>query len=318
MQACEWRARVVSSLQVPADHGPWRPIKKNKGKAMLASEAIRYDASHGWQGPSQIQESNLKISIAWVFAGAVLAGNAAQAAIPVYSYVIKNTYPHDPKAFTQGLYFKDGFLYESTGMNGRSSLRKVELATGNVVKRHDMAAEFFGEGIAEVDGAIVGLTWTSQVGMVFDPKTFKETRRFSYSGEGWGLASGGQYAYMSDGSDAIRVLDKSLAEVRRFKVTADGASVNRLNELEWVEGELYANIWGTDVIARIDPATGKVLGWIVLTNLLTPDQRGTTSVDAVLNGIAYDSKRKRLFVTGKLWPKLFEIELVQVRRAVKP
>jgi glutamine cyclotransferase len=257
----------------------------------------------------------LKISSAWVLAGALLAGNVAQAAIPVYTFVVKNTYPHDPDAFTQGLYFKDGFLYESTGMNGRSSLRKVELATGKVVKRHDLAAEFFGEGIAEVDGAIVGLTWTSQVGMVYDANTFKETRRFGYKGEGWGLASGGQYAYMSDGSDSIRVLDRSLAEVRRIQVTADGAALNRLNELEWVEGELFANVWGTDVIARIDPASGKVVGWIVLTNLLEPRAK---AVDAVLNGIAYDSKQKRLFVTGKLWPKLFEIELVEVRRTLKP
>jgi len=260
----------------------------------------------------------LKIGIACLCAASLLAGSAAQAAIPVYTYVIKNTYPHDPQAFTQGLYFKDGFLYESTGMNGRSSVRKVELATGRVVKRHDLAAEFFGEGIAEVDGAIVGLTWTSQVGMVFDPKTFKEIRRFTYRGEGWGLASGGQYAYMSDGTDAIRVLDKSMAEVRRIKVTADGAGLNRLNELEWVEGELFANVWGTDVIARIDPASGKVVGWIVLTNLLEPARRSTRPVDAVLNGIAYDSKQKRLFVTGKLWPSLFEIELVEVRRPAKP
>lgn len=260
----------------------------------------------------------MKIGIACLCAASLLAGSAAQAAIPVYTYVIKNTYPHDPQAFTQGLYFKDGFLYESTGMNGRSSVRKVELATGRVVKRHDLAAEFFGEGIAEVDGAIVGLTWTSQVGMVFDPKTFKEIRRFTYRGEGWGLASGGQYAYMSDGTDAIRVLDKSMAEVRRIKVTADGAGLNRLNELEWVEGELFANVWGTDVIARIDPASGKVVGWIVLTNLLEPARRSTRPVDAVLNGIAYDSKQKRLFVTGKLWPSLFEIELVEVRRPAKP
>ncbi len=161
----------------------------------------------------------MKIGIALLFAGSVMAGNVAQAAIPVYTYVVKNTYPHDPQAFTQGLYFKDGFLFESTGLNGRSSVRKVELATGRVVKRHDLEAKYFGEGIAEVDGAIVGLTWTSQVGMVLDPKTFKEIRRFTYRGEGWGLASGGQYAYMSDGTDAIRVLDKTMSEVRRFQAS---------------------------------------------------------------------------------------------------
>lgn len=279
---------------------------------------VRYHASLGWLGPSQIQECHLKIGLAWIAVGLLLAGNVAQAAIPVYTYVVKNTYPHDPQAFTQGLYFKDGYLFESTGLNGRSSVRKVELATGRVVKQHDLAAKYFGEGIAEVDGAIVGLTWTSHVGMVLDPKTFKEIRRFTYSGEGWGLASGGQYTYMSDGTDAIRVLDKTMSELRRFKVTADGAALNRLNELEWVEGQLFANVWGTDVIARIDPATGKVVGWIVLTNLLEPAKGSTRPVDAVLNGIAYDSKQKRLFVTGKLWPKLFEIELVEVRRPATP
>lgn len=261
--------------------------------------------------------SDMKISVACVFAGCLLGWNAAQAAIPVYTFVVKNTYPHDPQAFTQGLFFKDGFLYESTGIQGRSSLRKVELATGRVVMKQALAPELFGEGIAEVDGNIVGLTWTSQVGLVFDAKTFKEKKRFTYAGEGWGLASGGQYAYMSDGSAVIRVLDRTLKEVRRVEVTADGAPLARLNELEWVEGQLFANVWGTDVIARIDPASGKVVGWIVLTKLLEPAKRGTNSVDAVLNGIAYDSKHKRLFVTGKLWPKLFEIELVEVRQPAR-
>lgn len=252
-----------------------------------------------------------------ILLGIFLGSTAAQAAIPVYSYVIKNTYPHDSAAFTQGLFFKDGFLYESTGMNGRSSIRKVELATGKVLKKHDLASEFFGEGIAEVNGDIIGLTWTSQVGMIYDATTFKEKKRFAYTGEGWGLASGGAQLYMSDGSAYIRVLNQRMEEVRRFEVIADGNPINRLNELEWVNGELYANVWGTDVIARIDPANGKVVGWIVLTNLLKGVAPGTTPVDAVLNGIAYDSKGKRLFVTGKLWPSLFEIELVAVKPAVR-
>lgn len=241
-----------------------------------------------------------------------LAAAPAQAAIPVYSYVVKNAFPHDPEAFTQGLLFRDGFLYESTGMNGRSSIRKVELATGKVLQKHDLARSYFGEGIAEVGGEIIGLTWTSEVGMVYDSKTFREKRRFTYSGEGWGLASSDADLYMSDGSSYIRVLNSKMEEVRRFEVIADGNPINRLNELEWVNGELYANVWGTDVIARIDPASGKVVGWIVLKNLLKPGQ-GPGTPDAVLNGIAYDSKGKRLFVTGKLWPLLFEIELVEVR-----
>ncbi|WP_229518416.1 glutaminyl-peptide cyclotransferase [Massilia sp. PAMC28688] len=242
-----------------------------------------------------------------------LGAPAVQAAIPVYSYVVKNTYPHDPEAFTQGLFYRDGFLYEGTGMNGRSSIRKVELTTGRVLKQHDLASKYFGEGIAEVNGDIVGLTWTSQVGMVYDGKTFKEKKRFTYSGEGWGLTSNGTQLYMSDGSSYIRVLNDKMEEVRRFEVIADGNPINRLNELEWVDGEIYANVWGTDVIARINPLNGKVVGWIVLKNLLRGPAQASTPVDAVLNGIAYDSKGKRLFVTGKLWPLLFEIDLVEVK-----
>lgn len=240
---------------------------------------------------------------------------AARAAIPVYGFVVKNTYPHDPQAFTQGLSFKDGILYETTGLNGRSSLRKVELASGKVLQKKDLASEFFGEGSALVGNEIVGLTWTTHVGFVYDLKTFALKRRFNYAGEGWGLASDAHYIYMSDGTADIRVLDpKTLEEVRRIHVSADGKPIKELNELEVVDGQLFSNIWGTDVIARIDPASGAVVGWIDLTGLLPPNQRGTESVDAVLNGIAYDSKRRRLFVTGKLWPKLFEIELVRIER----
>ena len=230
--------------------------------------------------------------------------------VPVYGFTVKNTYPHDPHAFTQGLFFKDGFLYESTGLNGQSSLRKVDLTTGKVLQKKDLANVFFGEGIALDGGDILCLTWTTHVGFVFDAKTFDEKRRFEYTGEGWGLASDGRRIYMSDGSANIRVLDpQTLEEVRKIRVTADGAPVDRLNELEWVDGQLFANVWTRDVIARIDPATGHVVGWIDLTGLLDARERGEAG-NAVLNGIAYDAKRHRLFVTGKLWPKLFEIELV--------
>jgi glutamine cyclotransferase len=240
------------------------------------------------------------------------AAGAAQATVPIYRHIVKNTYPHDPQAFTQGLFFKNGFLYESTGQNGKSSVRKVELATGKALQQHDIPPQYFGEGIAEIDGKIIGLTWTSQTGFVFDARTLKLRQKFSYTGEGWGLASDQRKLYMSDGSSFIRVLNGALQEERRFQVTSDGTPIDRLNELEWVDGELFANIWGTDIIARIDPADGKVVGLIDLTTLLPPAQRGTSSQDAVLNGIAYDSKTRRLFVTGKLWPKLFEIELVRV------
>lgn len=244
-------------------------------------------------------------------AAASLVSAAANAAIPVYGFVVKHTYPHDPQAFTQGLFFKDGFLYESTGLQGQSSLRKVELASGKVVQKKELASEFFGEGAAAVGQEIIGLTWTSHVGFVYDIKTFGLKRRFNYAGEGWGLASDGDRLYMSDGSPTIRVLDaKTLQEVRRIPVSAEGKPIARLNELEVVDGQVYANIWGTDVIARIDPESGNVVGWIDLTGLLPAEHR-SNNIDAVLNGIAWDAKHKRLFVTGKLWPKLFEIELVR-------
>ena len=239
----------------------------------------------------------------------------AQAAIPVYGFLVKNTYPHDPRAFTQGLLFKDGHLYESTGQNGQSSLRKVDLKTGRVLQREMLDQSVFGEGITDVGDEIMALTWISQTGYVFDQKTFKLKRKFAYKGEGWGLASDARYVYMSDGSAAIRVLNpKTMAEVRRFDVKAEGKPIARLNELEIVDGQLFANVWGADVIARIDPASGKVIGWIDLTGLLPPAQRGTENPDAVLNGIAWDKHGKRLFVTGKLWPKLFEIELIEIQR----
>jgi glutaminyl-peptide cyclotransferase len=251
----------------------------------------------------------------FVLVCSLLAATTAQAAIPLYGFMVKNSYPHDPQAFTQGLSIRDGYLYETTGMNGRSSLRKVELASGKVLQKKDLAPEFFGEGSALVGQDIVGLTWTSHAGFVYDLKTFALKRRFNYAGEGWGLASDAQHLYMSDGSADIRVLDpKTLEEQRRIHVTAEGKPITQLNELEVVDGQLFANVWGTDVIARIDPASGNVVGWIDLTGLLPPEKRGTTSVDAVLNGIAWDSKHKRLYVTGKLWPKLFEIELVKIER----
>jgi glutaminyl-peptide cyclotransferase len=250
-----------------------------------------------------------------VVVSSVAGANPAHAGIPVYGFVVKNTYPHDPQAFTQGLFMKDGQLYESTGQKGQSSMRKVDLKTGKVLQKKALADEYFGEGSTPVGDTIVNLTWQSNVGFIYDARTFALKGRFNYKGEGWGLASDAKNVYMSDGSAEIRVLDpKTLEERRRIRVTAEGKPIPQLNELEVVEGEIYANVWGTDVIARIDPDSGKVVGWIDLSNLLPPAQRGTSSPDAVLNGIAWDGKHHRLYVTGKLWPKLFEIELVQIRR----
>lgn len=228
--------------------------------------------------------------------------------VPVYGYQIIRVFPHDPTAFTQGLEYRGGLLYEGTGLHGHSSLRKEELDTARVLQEVELPERYFGEGITVVNGRIVQLTWQSHDGFIYDQPTFRLLRDFSYPGEGWGLANNGQYIYMSDGTAAIRVLDATtLAEIRRFTVHEGDHEIDRLNELEWVRGELFANVWTTDRIVRISPQDGRVLGWIDLTGLLPPKDRAQ-NVD-VLNGIAYDAMGDRLFVTGKLWPKLFQIKL---------
>ena len=252
-------------------------------------------------------------AIAPMPAGAASASEAAasKSAIPVYGYEIVHTYPHDRGAFTEGLFYKGGFLYESTGLQGQSSVRKVKLETGEVVQKGDLPRDLFGEGICEWGGRIIGLTWQTQVGFVLDFKTFDLQHTFNYPGEGWGLTHDDRELVMSDGTPELRFLDpKTLRETHRIRVTAGGQPIDQINELEWVEGEIYANIWQTDRIARIDPKTGNVIGWIDLAGLLSVKDRLSGSPD-VLNGIAYDAAGKRLFVTGKLWPKLFEIRLVR-------
>ena len=227
-----------------------------------------------------------------------------------YTFEVIRTFPHDPTAFTQGFAYHDGFLYEGTGLNGRSSLRKVRLETGEVVQKVDLPSEFFGEGIAIFKSEIIQLTWQSQTGFMYDLKNFRLLRKFQYSGEGWGLTTDGRNLFMSDGTSEIRVLDpKMFQEVRRIKVRDGGQAVDQLNELEWVEGEIFANVWHTDRIARISPQTGKILGWIDLSGILSPMYR--RGPDAVLNGIAYDPAGKRLFITGKLWPSVFQIRVVR-------
>jgi glutamine cyclotransferase len=235
---------------------------------------------------------------------------AAPAATPVQGFKVVKAYPHDPEAFTQGLFFHDGFLYESTGLHGRSSIRKVEIETGKVLQAVQLPDEFFGEGIARWGDRLIGITWQEQTAFVLDLKTFKLWRKFNYPGEGWGITQNERELVMSDGSPELRFLDPlTFKETRRLRVTADGRPVTMLNELEWVDGEIWANIWQSDRIARINPKTGAVTAWIDLTGLLP----GRRSSDDVLNGIAWDAARKRLFVTGKLWPKLFEIELTKGR-----
>ena len=229
--------------------------------------------------------------------------------IPVYTYQVVHAWPHDRGAFTEGLLFQDGVLFESTGLNGRSSLRRVDLNSGNVLQRTEVPSQYFAEGLAALNGKLYQLTWKSQIAFVYDLQTFKPEGQFSYEGEGWGLTTDGHWLIMSDGTDQIRFLDPAtFQEVRRITVTARGQPVNRLNELEYVNKEIFANVWGADYVVRIDPETGRVVGVIDFTGLL-PNQDRDEHTD-VLNGIAYDPASDRLFVTGKCWPKLFEVRLI--------
>ncbi|MDB5458606.1 MAG: Glutamine cyclotransferase [Caulobacteraceae bacterium] len=242
--------------------------------------------------------------------GALIWGGAAHAATPVYGYKIVHIYPHDPDAFTEGLFYLDGFLYESTGLEGRSSIRKVKLETGEVVQQRPLDAQYFGEGIVAWAGRLVELTWQSQIGFVYDLKTFAPRSSFRYRGEGWALTRDDHRLIMSDGTPDLRFLDpRTLKETGRLTVTDGGKPVPNLNELEWVKGQIYANIWQANRIARIDPKSGHVLGWIDLTDMaIVEGSKGGKPID-VLNGIAYDAAHDRLFVTGKLWPDLYEIKL---------
>jgi glutaminyl-peptide cyclotransferase len=229
--------------------------------------------------------------------------------LPVYGYQIVRVYPHDPKAFTQGLQYVDGVFYEGTGQVGQSSIRKVEVDTGKVLQRRDLPAPHFGEGITVWNHDLIELTWQTHVAFVYDRETFEPKKQFKYPGEGWGLTHDGTNLIMSDGTSDLRVLDPvTFVEKRRIKVTAGGAPLRELNEVEFVKGEIFANIWQTDYVARISPETGNVTGYIDLRGLLSPADRARTDV---LNGIAYDAEHDRLFVTGKWWPKLFEIKLVK-------
>ncbi|NLG28162.1 MAG: glutaminyl-peptide cyclotransferase [Chloroflexi bacterium] len=227
---------------------------------------------------------------------------------PVYSYTVLATFPHDRSAYTQGLVYADGELYESTGLYGASSLRRVALATGTVLQRSDLADHYFAEGLALVDDRLIQLTWQSHVGFVYDAATFELLDTFSYATDGWGLAYDGEQLIMSDGTATLRFLDPdTLSETRTLLVKDGDDPVARLNELEYVDGEVWANVYQTDRIARISPRTGVVVGWIDLAGLLPPQDR-LQPVD-VLNGIAYDPATERILVTGKWWPKLFEISL---------
>lgn len=249
--------------------------------------------------------------------GVPVNANSAGAATPAaaekvktYGYEVVNSWPHDAQAFTQGLVFHDGTLLESTGQQGFSSLRRVELKTGKVLQKVDVPAQYFAEGLTLFGGKIYQLTWQHKKGFIYDPENFRQVGEFRYDGEGWGLTHDGESLIMSDGTSRLKFLDPETFGVRRVLNVHDGATpVGKLNELEYVRGEIFANVWQEDRVARIDPKTGRVTGWIDLSGLLPESERDAET--DVLNGIAYDEAGDRLFVTGKLWPKLYEIRLVR-------
>lgn len=247
-----------------------------------------------------------------VILAACACGPASQADVE-YGYEVVHTYPHDPDAFTQGLLYLNGFLYEGTGLRGMSSVRKVKLETGEVLEKRDLPDPYFGEGIVNWKDRLLELTWQAQTGFIYDLATFAPKGGFKYPGEGWGLTQDGTRIIMSDGTSELRFWDpETLQETGRIIVTDFyGRPVRNLNELEWVKGEVYANVWETDQIARINPKTGRVVGWINLIGLWP----GSDNAEKTLNGIAYDAQHDRLFVTGKKWPKLFEIRLVKTPNA---
>lgn len=234
----------------------------------------------------------------------------AQSAVPIDTFQVVHVYPHDPNAFTQGLVYVDGHLYESTGRSGQSSVRMVDVESGRVLQKYELPSEYFGEGLTDWGSRLVQLTWTSGKGFVYDRSSFKLVRTFGYQGEGWGLTHDEKSLILSDGTPTLRFLDpETFSVTRRLDVIDEhGRPVQNLNELEFIRGEIFANIWHEDRIARISPRTGRVLGWVDMSGLR--EQAGASGPEAVLNGIAYDAETGRIFVTGKLWPRLFEIKIV--------
>ena len=236
-----------------------------------------------------------------------LAGNAT----PVYKYKVINRYAHDPAAFTQGLLVDQGRLYESTGLLGQSSLREVDLASGRITRMVKLPQRVFGEGLVLWKDKLIQLTWRSGTAFVFDKKTFQFIKQHKYTTEGWGITHDNTYLIMSDGSSQLYFRDPDTFEVKRkLEVTDQGKAIDKLNELEYINGAIYANIWQSERIAIISPATGKVSAWLDLTGIDRSMNRKSRPQDNVLNGIAYDKENHRLFVTGKRWPVMYEIEVV--------
>jgi glutamine cyclotransferase len=292
-------------------------MSKSSAGDLVAGEGLihrRQDRRRHWRGSRRWILAPIWASCPRTLAIAFLltasaCGPASQAdGIPEYSYTVLHSYPHDPNAFTEGLFYLDGFLFEGTGGDARGDIRKVKLETGEVLQRHAIPPEYFGEGIVAWKEKLLELTWKGEMGWIYDLKTFEPKSEFRYPGEGWALTTDGNRIIMDDGTPQLRFWDPTtLQETGRLTVTADGQPVKYLNELEWVKGEIYANVWHTDRIARINPNTGRVVGWIDLAGLWD----GSDHDEKTLNGIAYDAQHDRLFVTGKEWPSLFEIRLVK-------
>ena len=259
------------------------------------------------------------VGLAWIRSGSDTPVKSASIDKPVEAekkpvaaeqvdYEVVNSFPHDPTAFLQGLVWHDGFLYESTGLEGKSTLRRVEFPSGKVIKMARLDPDLFGEGLALVGDRLIQLTWTTGRGLVYDRESFGKLGEFTYDTEGWGLAFDGRNLIMSDGSNVLTYLDpQSFKPVKKLSVTMNGRPAHQLNELEFIEGEIWANVWQSDLILRIDPASGRVASYLDLKNLLPAQMR--RGGEDVLNGIAYDPAQKRIFVSGKLWPRLFEIRL---------
>lgn len=304
----------LAACQPPATRGPIAPPTASTPAATASPEPTQARAALATPTPTVVLTATAVAAPAPSQTPAVLptvGAPAVAAALPRYSYRVVNTFPHDPAAFTQGLVYQDGIFYEGTGLYGQSTLRQVDPATGQALQGIRLPDQYFGEGIAVLGDRLYQITWQEKTGFVYDKESFDLLGSWTYAGEGWGLATDGQRLIMSDGTHELRFLDpETLQETGRIGVVdAGGQPLARLNELEWVDGEVWANVWQTDQIARIDPTTGRLRGWIDLTGLLPAQDRAAQHVD-VLNGIAYDPATGRLFVTGKWWPKLFEIELI--------
>ena len=243
------------------------------------------------------------------FALSLLSGSYANAA-PVYSYKVVATYPHSTQSYTEGFFYLDGVFYEGSGINGHSAVMAIAPETGKVLQRHDLPSEYFGEGIVDWGANLYEWTWKSHVCFVYDRFSLRIVKQFTYTGEGWGMTRTAKELITSDGSATLRFRDpETFRETRHVLVKDEGKIVSQLNELEFIKGEIYANVWHSDRIARISPQDGHVIAWIDLAGLLPAEQR--IDAESVLNGIAYDPQHDRLFVTGKRWPQVFEIEIVR-------